>query len=281
MTILVSTCVCERANERRSERRKNSMAHTSKSNLLLWSRKSKSSSNSGTLLPNRSTDMMCCAVPESEEERHWKRERERREGKMRMRTSARASKTYYFYKLTSLHDHRPNTDLHKQTTDSSSVQLRWGRSECNVFSSSYLDRFGIGSHLFQPTREGERAKKVIRSGDTFQFTSWTNEKTSTSFSTPMISIAPYRTERWKKNEFSFFCFSSPSRFFLSLSLSLFPCVLLFCLPIHGLAWGVHPPRLRSLEFFFVCMWVCEVGDIERRIDSEREKKLERDGLVRA
>ncbi len=102
------------------EKKKKSIAHTTKSNLLLWSRKS-NSSNSSTLLPNRSTDMMCCAQD---------RETER---KMRMRTRARAQKTYYFYKLTSLHDHRPNTDLHKQTTDSSSVQLRQKRSKCNMY----------------------------------------------------------------------------------------------------------------------------------------------------
>jgi hypothetical protein len=42
------------------EEKKKSIAHTTKSNLLLWSRKS-NSSNSSTLLPNRSTDMMCCA----------------------------------------------------------------------------------------------------------------------------------------------------------------------------------------------------------------------------
>jgi len=55
-----------------SKRKKKSIAHTTKSNLLLWSRKS-NSSNSSTLLPNRSTDMMCCAQ-ERERERDRKKD---------------------------------------------------------------------------------------------------------------------------------------------------------------------------------------------------------------
>ncbi len=54
------------------EEKKKSIAHTTKSNLLLWSRKS-NSSNSSTLLPNRSTDMMCCAQ-ERERERDRKKD---------------------------------------------------------------------------------------------------------------------------------------------------------------------------------------------------------------
>ena len=190
--------------------------------------------------------------------RDTERERRERERKMRMRTSARASKTYYFYKLTSLHDHRPNTDLHKQTTDSSSVQLRWQRSDCNISSSTFLERFRIGSHLFELQRERERERR--EKGDSLVWhcqahlmNKWKNVHLL------LYSNDKHRTppDRVMEKKWILFLLFLLLRllFFLSLSLSLRSlCVLLFCLPIHGLARGVHPPRLLSLEFF-CARWV--------------------------
>lgn len=65
--------------------------------------------------------------------------------------------------------------------------------------------------------------------------------------------------------------SLDSSFFFFFSLYICVCVLLFCFSIHGFAWGVHPPRLSSPEFFFcIARWVTS-----RKEETTKKKKLER------